>query len=169
MNWFEGCGTVESIKTRFRELAKRHHPDLGGDTATMQDINAAYLRALAGCDGQRSYDAAGKEHYYKYNETREKEVMAKLAELLKACPPGVRVSLIGLWLWITGTTKEDRGTQAALKAAGCSWHSKRMCWYWRAGEMRHYGKRSNGSLENLAAKYGCRDFDAKGSSDLVAA
>lgn len=30
------------LQRRWRELARRHHPDLGGDDRTMQEINAAY-------------------------------------------------------------------------------------------------------------------------------
>lgn len=33
--------TKEQIQKRHRELAKRHHPDLGGKLETMQEINAA--------------------------------------------------------------------------------------------------------------------------------
>ncbi len=36
----------EEIKQRYRSLAMRHHPDRGGDTAKLQDINAA-MKALA--------------------------------------------------------------------------------------------------------------------------
>src|SRR3712207_5953220 len=33
----------DELKRRWQELARRHHPDLGGDTRAMQEINAAYL------------------------------------------------------------------------------------------------------------------------------
>lgn len=32
-----------AIKRRYRELVSRHHPDRGGDTATLQEINEALL------------------------------------------------------------------------------------------------------------------------------
>ncbi len=34
--------TPQQIKRRYRSLAKRHHPDLGGDQRQMQRIVAAY-------------------------------------------------------------------------------------------------------------------------------
>jgi DnaJ-domain-containing protein 1 len=34
--------TPQQIKRRYRALAKRHHPDLGGDQQQMQRIIAAY-------------------------------------------------------------------------------------------------------------------------------
>lgn len=37
----------DTLARRFRELAHEHHPDRGGDGATMARINAAYARASA--------------------------------------------------------------------------------------------------------------------------
>ena len=39
----------DELKRRWQELARRHHPDLGGETGDMQEINAAYsfLKPLA--------------------------------------------------------------------------------------------------------------------------
>ena len=37
LSWLE-----KLVKTGWRELTKRHHPDVGGTTAEMQEINAAY-------------------------------------------------------------------------------------------------------------------------------
>jgi hypothetical protein len=40
-----GAG-VERITARFRELARQHHPDKGGDPRLMAEISAAYQEAL---------------------------------------------------------------------------------------------------------------------------
>ncbi len=37
----------EVVKAAYRALAMKHHPDKGGDTATMQTINDAYRRLAA--------------------------------------------------------------------------------------------------------------------------
>jgi hypothetical protein len=34
--------TIEELKALYRKLAFTHHPDLGGNTTTMQEINAEY-------------------------------------------------------------------------------------------------------------------------------
>lgn len=41
-NYFEGCRTPLERKTRYRELAKRHHPDIGGSLLAMQEVNRQY-------------------------------------------------------------------------------------------------------------------------------
>ena len=40
-DWFYGCLDEQTTKETYRDLVKVHHPDKGGDTATMQEINAA--------------------------------------------------------------------------------------------------------------------------------
>ncbi len=34
--------TREDIRNQYRFLAKKHHPDIGGDTEKMEQLNAAY-------------------------------------------------------------------------------------------------------------------------------
>lgn len=50
-NWWEVLGVnrdamPEEIKARFRELAKRHHPDNGGSADMMAEINNAYQEGI---------------------------------------------------------------------------------------------------------------------------
>ena len=40
IEYFAGCRTPEEVRERYKELAKQHHPDAGGSTDTMQEINA---------------------------------------------------------------------------------------------------------------------------------
>lgn len=42
MKYFTICKTLDELKKEYRRLAMIHHPDVGGDTATMQAINAEY-------------------------------------------------------------------------------------------------------------------------------
>lgn len=39
MNYFKDCKTIHEAKQKFRELAKKHHPDAGGDTKTFAEIS----------------------------------------------------------------------------------------------------------------------------------
>lgn len=158
MNYFTNCRTVEEIKTLYRKLARQHHPDLGGDTATMQEVNRQYHEALAHCDGQTTRDEQGRAHRYTYNRETEQELMDKIQALLKILPAHCEVLLIGRWIWITGTRREDSVAREALKAEKAIWHAKRLCWYWRAFQAKHYGRQSRHDLNGLAARYGCESF-----------
>ena len=42
MKWFNSPRTLEELKKQYKKLAVQHHPDLGGNTQEMQEINAEY-------------------------------------------------------------------------------------------------------------------------------
>jgi hypothetical protein len=41
-NWLASARNLEELKKLYHQLARQHHPDLGGNTLTMQEINAEY-------------------------------------------------------------------------------------------------------------------------------
>src|SRR4051794_33671193 len=142
--YFSHLSTVEEIKAEYKRLAKLHHPDHGGDTATMQAINAEYTAALKSCHGQTSQGTDGKEHTYRYDEATEAAVMEALHKIL-CIKMDADVFLIGLWIWIQGDTKP---VKEQLKELGCMWHSQRLSWYWRPTERKGWGH-SKGDLSQL--------------------
>ena len=153
MNFFKDCQTVEQVKHLYRQLARENHPDLGGDTAKMQEINSQYEQALRSCNGQISTDEEGKKHTYNYNDDIEKDIMRVISELLSLKIDG-DVYLIGVWVWIVGNTKPHK---EQLKNLNCRWHAKRAAWYYRAEIFRGYGA-NKGNLSDIASKYGCQSF-----------
>jgi curved DNA-binding protein CbpA len=135
------------IKERYRDLAKKHHPDLGGDTATMQAVNAEYERIL-----KDAYRKTGMEEE-KVNErwAMDEEVAAVAMKVFRLRKELV-VELCGVWLWITGPTffaKDD------LKALGCRFSGQKKAWYYRReidGAYKRHGKAIE--LEAIRRKYG---------------
>ena len=161
--YFSNCTTPEEIKRRYRELAFQNHPDRGGDTRSMQDINAEYHEALQRANGHTHRDGE-KEYTYRYEYECEQAIIDKISELLKLQMADVEIWLIGLWVWIVGDTrpyKED------LKTLKCRWHSKRKCWYWKPYEDRSFY--SNQSLGNLATRYGAKRFESETQVEPVPA
>lgn len=156
--YFSNLRTVEEVKNHYRAIAKKYHPDLGGDEETMKEINSQYQAKLKNLDGYEGTKDNGDPFTYHYDETVETAVMEKLMETLKAgLPEGASVALIGIWLWVTGTARGD-GSNKILKELKYKWHRDRECWYW--APYKHHGRRSGASLAGLAMKYGCRNFAA---------
>ena len=156
MTWFSSCTTVEEIKTTFRKLARQHHPDLGGDTATMQAINNAYEQALKGCNGQTSVGSDGESHTYKYNETVEHDLMETILKLIALDMVDVEVVLIGVWVWIIPSATNPQATKPykdQLKELKCRWHSQKKCWYYRS-PLQGYIFSSGKDISELAGIYG---------------
>jgi len=165
MSYFDSCTTVEIAKAEYRRLAMQNHPDKGGSTATMQDINSQYHAILQKLDGQTSFDNDNREHTYKYSRAVEQSIIDKIAELVGAgIASTCEIFLIGTWVWITGNTKP---VKELLKQAGCKWHSKRLCWYWQNDGYKHrYNGKSD--LGALAAKYGAAKFGEQEKSFALA-
>ena len=46
--------SVDEIKNAYRSMARRHHPDLGGDEEAMKDVNVAYELAMRFSAGRRT-------------------------------------------------------------------------------------------------------------------
>lgn len=165
-SYFAKCATVAEVKSEYRRLAMLHHPDRGGDTATMQEVNAQYHATLKRMDGQQTTGTDNKAHTYRYDEQREAEIAAALAKIL-AVKMTATVALIGNWIWITGDTKP---VKEELKALGCCWHAKRVAWYWRPEEQKyHHRYNSRADLGSLAAVYGYKIFSTNAEGDALAA
>jgi len=44
MKWFNNPQTLEDLKKQYKRLAMVYHPDRGGNTRDMQEINGEYDR-----------------------------------------------------------------------------------------------------------------------------
>ena len=58
VDYFEGADTLEEVEARYRELARQYHPDVGGDAATMAEINRQRTMARAFFRGRAEAAAA---------------------------------------------------------------------------------------------------------------
>ena len=64
MLYFNGQDSLIEIKKTYRKLCTIHHPDKGGDTGIMQEINAQYHEALQNIDGTTSENKEGQGFTY---------------------------------------------------------------------------------------------------------
>ena len=157
MTYFMNCKTLDELKSEYRRLAMIHHPDVGGDTATMQAINAEYDR-LHNILRDAHNQTADEQH--QTTETAE-EFRTIIETLLRM--DGLEVELCGSWLWIGGNTREHKDE---LKAAGCRWSSNKKLWYWRHAEDGHRWHKGNKTMAQIRTKYGSQTFRSNGSRHL---
>ena len=146
-DYFYACFDEETIKRTYRDLVKVHHPDLGGDLATMQEINSQYESKMRSVYRKKENSTADTVKFWTERET---EMMSVLAQFLKL--EGIQVEIIGVWLWLTGETKPVKET---LKEYGCRFSGQKKAWYWRSKE--HKFRRRNApskDLDGLRATWG---------------
>jgi len=149
MKFFQACLTIDEVKSRYKQLAKENHPDMGGDTAIMQAINTEYAFACA-----KIAKGSGLTDEQADTEIRlSKEYRQAIEKIIHL--PGIIIELVGNWIWVTGDTRPVKDT---LKAAGFFYASKKIAWYYRS---EIFKTRGNGApLEQIRAKYGSESIKA---------
>lgn len=139
--FFNDCQSLEEVKRRYKELAMRHHPDRGGDTATMQEINNEYESI---CKNPR-FDFAKQSQQKQEDFLRYPDIINQVIAL-----EGIIIELIGDWLWLSGNTYPHR---AQLKQIGFYFAPKKVMWYYRPPEYKS-ANHSPKTIEYIRAKYG---------------
>ncbi|MCL2619377.1 MAG: DnaJ domain-containing protein [Defluviitaleaceae bacterium] len=114
--------TAEETKKMYRKLAKQYHPDNGGDTQKMSEVNNEYHELWEKLKNVH-VNAKGEQYERETNETPEEFI--NLINILMGLE-GIVIEIIGCFVWVSGDTKPHR---EALKALKFRWHSKKLCWY----------------------------------------
>lgn len=143
--YFKGhIACLQIVKKRYKELAMLHHPDRGGNTQTMQQINLEYEYIIK--NQLFSFTSENEEKYYNEgNELRYPEIINQLLNL-----PGLIIELCGSWIWITGLTFPAK---QQLKEIGCYFAPKKLAWYYRPPEYKS-GKHKSLPMDKIRYKYG---------------
>jgi hypothetical protein len=161
MQYFSGCENPGQVKVHYRNLAFKLHPDLHPSdefdkwNRAMQHLNAEYHAVLQSLDGHTSQGFDGKAHRYNYNQETEQSVVDTIAATIVAkLPDHATVEIIGIYVWVSGLTRQNKEAHTALKANKFRYHSKRNRWYWKPANYR--GRYTGKSFGHLRAMYGSR-------------
>lgn len=142
--WFGICTTTDEIKREYKRLARQHHPDLGGDTRTMQEINAAFDAA---CREFVPREKPGKsESYYDWRASVDEALRQIIEQVIHLS--GIEIEICGAWIWATGDTRTHKET---FKAHGFKWSRPKTAWYWAGCAS---SGRGDWSLDDIRSAYG---------------
>lgn len=156
MKYFNDCKTIDEVKAKYKQLAKENHPDLGGDTATMQAINVEYAYACAYILKEANLSPEDNDEGIRLSE----EYRAVIERLMALS--GILVEVVGNWIWVTGATYPVR---KELKEIGLFFASKKLAWYFRSEEFKTTGSKK--SLEEIRAKYGSEKVSSHERSKIL--
>lgn len=140
MKYFHDVKDLNELKERYRQLCRQYHPDLGGNTAIMQEINAEYEHMLK--TGEFDFGSSSEGIESSLRSVIEKTVILD----------GLIVEICGRWLWFTGETRKHKDR---LKALGCRWARKKCAWYWRSADEKRKRTKTI-PLDKIRAKYGSK-------------
>ncbi len=156
--YFKNITTLEELRKQYKELLKAHHPDNGGDVATMQEINAEYdslFKALKNrheeSQGSRTADNS-KADNAKYDFETDEKLREVLSQIIGFA--GINIDIVGAWLWVDGNTYPYKN---ALKSLGFRWSRQRKKWHWHEGDYRHFGSK-NLSYAEIQTRYGSTEI-----------
>lgn len=162
--YFSECKTLDEAKALYKRLARENHPDMGGDLRVMQEINAQYAQFMSegatneARERQKTAHAENRKSaadFHDLDEVGENiNTMIRMALNLE----GVEVELMGLWVWLTGNTKEHRETFKAWNEKNetkWKWSPKKTAWYY-AGVPTFNRKET--TLDEIRNAYGSQKF-----------
>ena len=154
MKYFTDITTLDALKAEYRRLVLKHHPDCGGDTETMKQINLEYEQMH-----EQLKHAWNTTHDAEHQCTEAPEEFREIIEALVKMED-VTSELCGQWIWISGNTYNHKDE---LKSLGCRWSSNKKMWYWRHESEGHKYHKSKKTMDEIRAKYGSQVF--KGAND----
>lgn len=114
--------TLEELRKEYKRLVFLHHPDHGGRTEDMQQINSEY-DALLKVVGNRRRSATGETYEkaeYHAEFDRFREIIEKVIHF------NVTIEICGTWLWILNGYEYRKD----LKEIGFFWCSRKKAWAW---------------------------------------
>ena len=151
-SFFNQCRTLREIKQKYKELAMQHHPDKGGDTQTMQQLNFEYEQIINNpffnFSGQSE---AEKESYLKFPEIINRVLNLDL--IIEVC---------GQWVWISGNTYQHR---EHLRKSGFYFARNKQLWYWRPQEYSS-SNRNPLEMDKIRALYGSDTVETQTTPQL---
>lgn len=159
MKYFSNCATSEQVKIRFKELAKKLHPDCGGDAqefkAMMQEYKIAFDRYK---NIHESADGSTYEKESKENAEWFANIINQIVTMKE-----VTIEIIGSWIWITGKTYPYR---EQIKQAGFSWSKSKKAWYYTDHKYCSYHHHS--TLEQIRNKFGSQIIEQEEMKAITA-
>lgn len=155
MKWFAECKTAEDAKKRYHELAMKHHPDLGGDEATMKAINAEYDRVWERLKSIH-INKDGETYTAETTEAPEKfrDIIEQLIHL-----PNIIIEVVGAWVWVSGNTQP---IHERLHDLGFHWSNARKMWYYSEKLGKRKKRGSGDKFDVLRDVYGSVKYHSDG-------
>lgn len=141
--------TLDELKKQYRRLALKYHPDKGGDTALMQELNNEYDRLFKQFMTNSGFTEAQQATETQINEIY-KEIISKIINY-----DGLIIEIVGKWIWVSGNTYFVR---KELKEAGFKFAPNKKMWFWRPDEYAS-SNRSPLEMNEIRKIYGSETVD----------
>ena len=151
--YFNNVRTLSELRSQYKELLKRYHPDNGGSEESTKAINVEYEELFKVLKNRHENGSDRKENTtthqnMKYDFAEDAELRAALQKII--CFGGIIIEICGSFIWVSGNTYQYK---KEFKKFNFKWASQKKQWYWRP---ETYKKKSHKalSIEDIRNYYG---------------
>ncbi len=167
MAYFNNITTLEQLGKQYRDFLKEHHPDNGGDVATMQEINAEYDKMFkilkdrhdSNTDGSTNENAKSDYNSMKYDFTEDVKLREMLNKVISF--DGITIEVCGNWIWAF----DSYNYRKELKELGFKYARNKRAWYWHSNCFRKKSRKTL-SMDDIRSYYGSTEVETGGMKRL---
>jgi hypothetical protein len=145
--YLKAATNLQELKKLYFELSKKHHPDMGGDVETMQQINNEYDYLKTILKNASDTKKASEENYASMDAF--KDVINKIIVY-----PNIVIEIVGSWLWISGKGTFAIKDDVLYNMLHCKYSKAQKKFYWFDGIEDQEGRVKGGHLKKAIFKYG---------------
>lgn len=155
MKYFTNVSTIEELKQQYKKLAKELHPDHGGTTEQMQELNKEYTDLFNKYKDIHK-DKEGKTYTAREHTQEQPQDFINVINALITLD-GITLDICGSWLWITGETLKYKDLLKKLK---CKYSSNKKAWYYTS-EPYHKKNKHMYTLNEIKTMFGDETLSQK--------
>lgn len=156
---------IEDIKSQYKKLALKLHPDMGGTVEEMARLNVEF--DFCKCHNYNIHTSKNGGVYTDETQETPDDVTANFKDIIEQLihMEGLEIEICGSFLWIGGNTKPNKDE---LKGMGFRWASKKKRWFLAPQGWRKRGRREL-SMGEIRGTYGSQKIDYQSKKMLLTA
>jgi hypothetical protein len=152
ITYFSNCENIDAVKKLFKELIKKHHPDLNknedSEITKFIILEYNYIKDYFALNDKLPFSVTTetKANFDLFNnlDNETKIIVNKLQQL-----ENITIEIIGSWVWVSGNTFLVKDY---LKELNCKFSGSKKMWFYTKDDRKQ--KASNLDINEIKLKYG---------------